>query len=240
MIDYSHRSYKKELLDESGISLQDIADNMKELNFINSNLGGHAITIEGFKKLKGVKNKISVCEIGCGGGDNLNAIAAYCSRNQLEPTFTGIDINADCIAFARERSKTNTNFVVSDYRLVKFHDDKPDIIFSSLFCHHFTDDELVSMMQWMSSNSTNGFFINDLHRHFLAYNFIKYTTKIFSKSYLVKNDAPLSVLRGFTKSEWKNILMKAGISNFSIQWKWAFRFLIIVNRQSKQLNKCRQ
>jgi hypothetical protein len=50
---------------------------------------------------------------------------------------------------------------------------------------------------------------------------------MFSKSDLVKNDAPVSVLRGFKKMEWKNLLQKAGINNYSVKWKWAFRFLIV-------------
>ena len=66
MIDYNHRSLKKELLDNTDIFFEDIVRNMKELDFINTHLGGHAITIEGFKKLAGDKNKISICEIGCG------------------------------------------------------------------------------------------------------------------------------------------------------------------------------
>ncbi|MDQ2863747.1 MAG: hypothetical protein M3R50_08910, partial [Bacteroidota bacterium] len=48
-----------------------------------------------------------------------------------------------------------------------------------------------------------------------------------SKSYLVKNDAPLSVLRGFRKIEWQNIFEKAAIKNYNIEWKWAFRYLLI-------------
>lgn len=78
----------------------------------------------------------------------------------------------------------------------------------------------------MQENSTTGFFINDLQRHPLAYYSIKWITSLFSKSYLVKNDAPLSVARGFTKKEWIEIFRSAGISNFSIKWKWAFRYLI--------------
>jgi 2-polyprenyl-3-methyl-5-hydroxy-6-metoxy-1,4-benzoquinol methylase len=229
MIDYSHRSYKKELLDSSDTHFKDIAENMKELDFINAHLGGHVITINGLKKLTNNRNKISVCEIGCGGGNNINALAAFCIKNKIEATFTGIDINADCIDFAKRKSTCkNVNFIVSDYRLVNFENNKPCIIFSSLFCHHFTDEELIQMLQWMNTNSTIGFFINDLHRHPLAYNSIKFITKLFSNSYLVKNDAPLSVLRGFTRDEWKNILENAGITNYSIQWKWAFRFLITV------------
>ena len=234
MIDYKNRSIKKELLDQSDIPFEDIALNLKELDFINTHLGGHSITIDGFKQLSGKGKTISVCEIGCGGGDNLNAINKFCIKNKIKTKFTGIDINKDCIAFAEDKSKIlNVKFIISDYRNVNFGNEKPDIIFSSLFCHHFTNDELVEMICWMKNNSIIGFFINDLHRHPVAYHFIKIAAKLFSKSYLVKNDAPLSVLRGFRKKELKEILNKAGIKNFSIQWKWAFRYLIIVSKDKK-------
>lgn len=227
MIDFRKRSYQKELLDRDDIPFADIQQNMKELDFINTRLGGHAITIEGFKKLAGQRKTISVCEIGCGGGDNPNAIYRFCSKKHIHLKFTGIDINADCIAYAKKNTAIpDENYIVSNYKNVDFGNDKPDIIFTSLFCHHFSDEELITMMQWMKANSKLGFFINDLHRHPIAYHFIKLATKLFSKSYLVKNDAPLSVLRGFKKIEWKNILHKAGIINYTIQWKWAFRYLI--------------
>ncbi|MEO8112024.1 MAG: methyltransferase domain-containing protein [Ginsengibacter sp.] len=229
MTDYTRRSDKKELLDRNDIPIADIVRNMEELDFINTHLGGHSITLSGFKKLLSHQEDISVCEIGCGGGDNLNAIYHFCKKKNINATFRGIDINADCIAFAKKNSPIEKiEYIVSDYRDVDFKAQAPDIIFSSLFCHHFTDEELVEMLQWMKRNATIGFFINDLQRHPLAYNFIKAATKFFSKSYLVKNDAPLSVLRGFKKNEWENIFKKAGITNYSIHWKWAFRYLIVV------------
>ena len=229
MIDYKKRSLQKEILDQNDIAFADIALNMKELEFINSKLGGHSITIKGFKELLKEKKEVSVCEIGCGGGDNLSALFRYCTRHNIDVSFTGIDINKDCIAFAKENSKIeNVNFIVSDYKKINFENAKPDIIFSSLFCHHFTDDELVKMIHWMKNNSTIGFFINDLHRHPVAYYFIKTATAFLSKSYMVKNDAPVSVLRGFRKKDWKYIFNKVGITNFSIKWKWAFRYLIVV------------
>ncbi|MEO6456061.1 MAG: methyltransferase domain-containing protein [Ginsengibacter sp.] len=228
MINYSQRSYQKELLDKEDIPFADIRQNMQELEFINTHLGGHSITIGGFKKLIQKKKSVSVCEIGCGGGDNLNAINTWCHKKKVSASFTGIDINANCITYAQTISRIkNVNFIHADYKSVEFMKDKPDIIFSSLFCHHFTDDELIGMMRWMKTNSTLGFFINDLHRHPVAYHFIKLATKVFSKSYLVKNDAPISVLRGFKKKEWMNILQQAGIKNYTIQRKWAFRYLIV-------------
>ena len=103
MTDFTNRSYQKELLDKDDIPFADIQQNMKELDFINTRLGGHAITIEGFKKLAGERNTISVCEIGCGGGDNLNAIYRYCSKKKVQVKFTGIDINPDCISYAKKK-----------------------------------------------------------------------------------------------------------------------------------------
>ena len=229
MIDYKKRSVQKEILDQENISFEGIALNMKELNWINSNLGGHSITLHGFKELLQNKKSVKVCEIGCGGGDNLNVIYNFCQKNKIDASVTGIDINNECIVFAKENSKIeNVNFIVSDYKKITFENEKPDIIFSSLFCHHFTEKELIEMMGWMKENSNIGFFINDLHRHLVDYHFIKSVTALFSKSYLVKNDAPISVLRGFKKIEWTEILNKAGVSNYLIKWKWAFRYLIVV------------
>jgi len=200
---------------------------MQELDFINTWLGGHAITLAGIKALSGQSKQLVVCEIGCGGGDNLAAIGRWAKRRNVKVSFVGIDINPNCISVARERLSANAaKLIVSDYRDVQF-DQPPDIIFSSLFCHHFTNEELLKQLQWMQQWARVGFFINDLHRHPLAYYSIKWLSAIFSKSYMVKNDAPLSVLRGFTRSEWLLLLNTAGIVNFSVRWKWAFRWLVI-------------
>jgi ubiquinone/menaquinone biosynthesis C-methylase UbiE len=235
MPDFSIRSYEKELLDRDDIPFRDIKRNMQELEFINSNLGGHRITLDGLKKMyAGSKNNsLTICEIGCGGGDNLKVIDKWCERAKIPVHLTGIDINPDCIAYAKENCQNmpGASFIISDYRHVSFPGTRPDIIFSSLFCHHLGDEQFVEMLRWSKQNSVTGFFINDLHRHFLAYYSIKLLTRLLSKSYLVKNDAPLSVRRGFKKKELRMLLGKAGITQYTITWKWAFRWLVLVKNE---------
>ncbi|MEO7312086.1 MAG: methyltransferase domain-containing protein [Chitinophagaceae bacterium] len=222
------RSYQQELLDADDIPFEAIKRNMQELNFINTKLGGHGISVQGLAALAAKKKHLHICEIGCGGGDNMLALLRYCQQQNIAATFTGIDIKQSCIDFAATRSalQTCTTWISSDYIEARFTR-KPDIIFSSLFCHHFTNDQLITQLRWMKENSVSGFFINDLQRHWLAYRSIKLLTQLFSKSYLVKNDAPLSVARGFTKMDWQKIFAKAGIHEYTIRWKWAFRFLIV-------------
>jgi 2-polyprenyl-3-methyl-5-hydroxy-6-metoxy-1,4-benzoquinol methylase len=228
-MDFSLRSDRLELLDKPDIPAADIKRNLYELSIINQKLGGHACTWNGFIQLAIKGKAVHVCEIGCGGGDNLKTIELKASNKYPDLSFTGIDINPDCIRVAENNGwKKPVQFLVSDYKKVHFQS-KPDIIFCSLFCHHFKENELIEMFRWMKENSRSGFFINDLHRHPLAYYSIRSLTSLFSKSYLVKNDAPLSVLRGFKKKELEELLNKAGILKYTIQWKWAFRWLVIVH-----------
>ncbi|MEO5947562.1 MAG: methyltransferase domain-containing protein [Chitinophagaceae bacterium] len=226
MINLARRSYEKELMDADDISFEAMAQTLKELNIINTRLGGHAITLKGVQSFLNSKEPIVICEIGCGGGDNLFAIYKYCLKKQIPVSFIGIDMNAACIEFAKQQyPQLDCKWICSDYATVQF-DKQPGIIFSSLFCHHFTDEQLMLMLQWLQKNSSKGFFINDLQRHWMAYYLIKYITHFFSKSYLVKNDACLSVSRGFTKKEWQQLFQQAAISKYEINWKWAFRYLI--------------
>lgn len=231
MLNLKKRSYTKELGDEEDIPFEDVCQNLRELNTINELLGGHKITVTGIKKLieKNSTNKpISICEIGCGGGDNLFAIYNYCKKNNIKANFTGIDIKEQSIEYARQRyPDLYATWIKSDYINIDLSENKPDIIFSSLFCHHFTEPELIVMLGWMKNNSKKGFFINDLQRHPVAYYLIKILSGFFSKSYLVKNDAPLSVARSLKKNEWQSLLAAAGIYQYSINWKWAFRYLIV-------------
>lgn len=234
---FQQRSSLTELIDEPGISFADWEVCLHELNVVNTYLGGHVITIEGVKKILAEKKSnqpITICEIGCGGGDNLKAINRW-NKKRTDPfniSFIGVDINKACTDFAEKNCREiDAHFICSDYRTAQFGDSKPDIIFNSLFCHHFSNDQLVEMLVWMKHNSTIGFFINDLQRHPVAYHSIKWLTKIFSRSYLVKNDGPISVIRGFHRNEWQQLMNRAGITHYSIAWKWAFRYLITVTHE---------
>jgi 2-polyprenyl-3-methyl-5-hydroxy-6-metoxy-1,4-benzoquinol methylase len=227
MFNTASRSLALELLDAESIPVKDLYRNLYELEVINKLLGGHNATFKGLSYFD--ENVKSLLDIGSGGGDTLRAIAKS-KYGKYFKRLDGADLKADCIAYAKENSKQfkTISYYESDYSVcLKNNVDQYDIISNALFCHHFTDEQLVVMLKLMQQHSRVGFIINDLQRHWLAYYSIKLLTTLFSKSYLVKNDAPLSVARSFTKADWQRLLADAGIKDAVIKWSWAFRYVIV-------------
>jgi 2-polyprenyl-3-methyl-5-hydroxy-6-metoxy-1,4-benzoquinol methylase len=228
-MDFKIRSTQLELIDDSDIPAEALHQNLKELAFINTYLGGFQISARGLSQLlTNPAKKYHVVDIGCGGGDTLITLANWAKKNKFTIQFTGVDMKADAINYARENCKSypNIQFIVSDYKLAQFNQEV-DVVVSTLFCHHLNEVELQESLVWMKKTAKIGFVINDLHRSKIAYYSIKWLTAIFSKSYLVKNDAAVSVSRGFKKSELQKQLNDATISGAKIKWVWAFRYLVI-------------
>ena len=223
-----HRSTRKELLDRDNILKEDLYQNLKELNAINTLLGGYKITFAALKKITESDKTYSLIDIGCGGGDALKQINTWGKQNNRTFNLYGVDIKPECIEYAATNTtKDPIKYICDDYRNVFNHLKQVDIIHACLFCHHLTESELIELVQFAVKNKST-LVINDLERNPIAYYAIKILTTLFSKSYLVKNDAPLSVARGFKKKEWLDILNKAGVKKYSVKNKWAFRHEVII------------
>jgi 2-polyprenyl-3-methyl-5-hydroxy-6-metoxy-1,4-benzoquinol methylase len=160
----------------------------------------------------------------------LRLIRKWANKRNLDVYLTGIDANPFIIEFATEHtmSSDKIQFEALDIFSEEFKQRKFDVVIGTLFYHHFANETLSDFFRQLYSQASIGFIVNDIHRHRFAYYSIKWITGIFSKSTMVKFDAPLSVLRAFTKKELVEILTLAGIRNYQIRWKWAFRWQVIV------------
>ncbi|MBL7913228.1 MAG: methyltransferase domain-containing protein [Bacteroidia bacterium] len=224
------RSYTKEYLDLDEIETPDLNRNLVELDIINKYLGGYNASLNGLKTIFSKSNAVNtILDIGFGGGDSIKQLSKLAEQRKRDVFFYGVDLKKDCVNYAEKnlRSVSNKELICDDYRnisaeLLK----KVDVIHCSLFLHHLTNEEIVALFKFCKQHRCI-ILANDLHRHWLAYYSIKFLTSLFSKSYLVKNDAPLSVRRGFKKNELILLLKEAGYTNYSVTWSWAFRFIVI-------------
>ena len=234
MPNFRKRSYKKELMDDLTLHSDALKQNLIELRAINFWLGGNLVLIKALNRLKRkgfFKNdKIyTVSDIGSGGGDNLIALAKWFKQNNIQVQLTGIDANEFMIEFAKEHCKaySNINFLQLNVFDTNTEQQTFDITTCSLFCHHFTNEELTTIFHKIKKTTDHYFIINDLHRHPFAYYSIWLLVHLFNGSYLVKNDAPLSVLRAFKKHELKKLIEPISKKN-RITWIWAFRWMCLI------------
>jgi 2-polyprenyl-3-methyl-5-hydroxy-6-metoxy-1,4-benzoquinol methylase len=232
MTDLHQRSKEIEIMDDLECSGEMLDQALRELEFINKWLGGNAVTLNAISKLLEHHTKeqtYSIADLGCGGGDMALLIKTWAEKNNYTTEITGIDANPNAIEYARRRVGQGSlafhamNIFSDEFKKLKF-----DIVIGTLFFHHFTKDELIGFFRQLKEQVRVGFVINDIHRHPFALHSIGILTRLFSKSAMVRNDAPLSVRRAFLKKELTDILLQAGYTDFSIKWKWAFRWQVIV------------
>jgi ubiquinone/menaquinone biosynthesis C-methylase UbiE len=231
------RSETIELMDDLACKGEVVEQTLRELEVINRWLGGNAVTIQGVRQLLQLRNPQTltvVADIGCGSGDMAIRIAEWARRKNWKVEVIGVDANPNIIQFAlsQPRPRPGVSFKVINVLDNEFSQLKFDVVVATLFMHHFTREQLVELFRTMKRQTTTGFVVNDIHRHFLAYHSIRLLTSLFSRSAMVQYDAPLSVRRAFARKDLEEILRLAGIDRYTLRWKWAFRWQLIVTTQT--------
>jgi SAM-dependent methyltransferase len=232
MPDFSTRTLLPEKMDQPGITVEETQQALRELELVNKLLGGYHVIIDALNKIEWKNEPVTIMDLGMGGGDMLRAIADWAKQKNRTVNLIGVDRNPVMTAYAKEHSKNlpNIKFITTDVFDDVLLREKTHITMNSLFCHHFDNVGLTNLVKRMYALSSQAVIINDLHRHWFAYYSIKFITAVFSKTYLVKYDAPLSVARSLTRKEWEKILSDAGIKNYRLRWMWAWRWQIIIDK----------
>lgn len=217
------RSYEEEIMDDFSIRDERVDIALSELKVINKYLGGISTTRSGLKYfINSNGKKIRVLDIGAGSSDNLIVL-----KNDF-PKLHILSIDKNLRALTS--SKNSLQKINSDAFILPFKDDSCDLIHVSLFLHHFTEIQINVLLKEFLRISTRGIIINDLQRSYLALIGIKILTKLFSKSEMVKHDAPLSVKRGFKKLELIRLFYQDKTLNIKVKRKWAFRWMIVIKK----------
>lgn len=230
-MNFSKRVYDAELMDDFDCKGEVVDQTLHELEVINRLLGGDKVTLSGVEKLAERRpGLLHITDIGCGGGDMALKLIRRGRKRGYKWKVTGIDANPHIVAYARKHCQHEpyADFRTMDIFSYEFSTLSTDIVVATLFFHHFTEQQLIDIFTQLKSIARVGIVINDLHRHPLAYHSISVLTKLFSRSPMVRNDGPLSVRRAFRRKELESILKAAGITDYTLSWKWAFRWKLVI------------
>ncbi|GAB3873841.1 hypothetical protein GCM10028824_26090 [Hymenobacter segetis] len=230
---FEARASGPELMDDLTLANDALRQNLDELETINTWLGGYAPVLNALQRLKSrfpTSRPLRLADLGSGGGDTLRHVAIWGRKNGVAVKLTGIDANQFMLEYATAKSREYPEISYRQFDIFspEFQAQPYDILTCSLFCHHFTDEELVVLLRQWQQQAGVAVVINDLHRHWLAYHSIKWLTRLLGGSYLVRHDAPLSVARAFRRQDWVALLARAGITKYELRWRWAFRWQVII------------
>jgi ubiquinone/menaquinone biosynthesis C-methylase UbiE len=218
------RSSSIEMIDDMSITDERIDDALRELKVINRFLGGDRVSRIGIARLAEAvppNRPLQILDCGAGGSDLVNVLKWSDRRVEV----TGLDLNSRACLFAATQIASLYVVNGSAFRL-PFRDHSFDIVHASLFCHHFNSQELHLLLAEWSRVARVGIVINDLQRSVLAFLGITILTRLFSRSMMVRNDAPVSVRRGFLKKELLEIA--SAYNQRAITRHWAFRWLVSI------------
>ena len=202
---FNTRSTKPERIDTGDYTPEEYDRFLREIAFINKYLGdARALKTTLFREIeRGGRGKFSMLDVGSGSGELLRATADFARRTGRKAKLTGIDLNAASAGMTRSMSRNYAEItaVRGDAFKLPFADGSFDYAISSLFFHHFTDEQIPLILKEMSRVARRGVFVIDLHRHWAAYYLYKLFCFAFRISPLVREDGSLSVLKGFRPVE---------------------------------------
>jgi len=213
-----------ELMDDFSIQDERVDLALRELRLINYFLGGNTGSKRGVSKMiwNIPNDKVYLLDAGSGSSDVLDDL----KKKHRFVRVISLDRNKRVCSFIKRNNNFKPMVVCADAFNLPFKDKSIDIIHTSLFLHHFDNRSINSVLKIFNKVAKYGIVINDLQRSLLAFLGIKILTMLFSRSELVKSDAPVSVRKGFIKSELIELLNEIQFINFEMGRKWAFRWVI--------------
>lgn len=86
-----------------------------------------------------------------------------------------------------------------------------DLVISSLFAHHLTDEQIVRFLEWMERVSRRGWIINDLCRSQTSCTAYQLLMLVAPWHRFLRHDGPVSFRRALVPAEWRERVRAAGL-----------------------------
>jgi hypothetical protein len=130
------------------------------------------------------------------------------------------------------KNYSNISYRCEDVFDEHFNQLKYDIVLCTLTLHHFKDIEIDTLLDIFYTNASIGIVINDLQRSSISYRLFQALCFVFSLNSMSREDGLTSILRGFKRGDLELFSKSLGFKNYSIKWKWAFRYQWIIWKES--------
>ena len=190
-----------ELLDHA--SPEEAAKVLADLARVNRYFGGHRILRKILRGLAGPDEVFSVLDVGAASGD----ISAAVRSRYPRATVVSLDRQEFHLGDAAPPK------VVGDAFQLPFAPASFDFVFSSLFLHHFTNDQIVELLATFQRLARRAVLAIDLERGPWAHRFLPATQWLFDWDRIFVHDGIISVQAAFKREELLTLARRAGLAH---------------------------
>jgi len=199
------RVVKPELLEHA--SPEVVRENLRDLVRINRYFGGYSILRKIFQEFVGRSHGFSVLDVGAASGDMGEALR----QNFPDARVTSLD------HISWNLSEAPQPKLVADAFALPFAPGSFDFVFSSLFLHHFSNEEIVRLLESFRGVARRAVLAIDLERGPLAYYFIPATRWLWGWHDISMHDGPVSVQAAFKREELLALAREAGLERAAVR-----------------------
>lgn len=216
---FSARLIQPELLDH--VPPEVARPNLADLIRINRHFGGYS-TLRGIlQQVVQPGEAFTLLDVGAASGDSARMIRTWYPAARiisLDYNFTNLE--------AAPRPK-----VIADAFALPFPPGTFDFVTSSLFLHHFTNEQVVELLGAFYKTARRACLMIDLERHIIPYVFLPMSKPFFGWNKITIHDGKLSVRAAFRVKELQKIAASAGLTHAEFQvHRPAFRISMIARK----------
>ncbi|MDB5372643.1 MAG: Methyltransferase protein [Belnapia sp.] len=220
-----HRSAAAEWMDDAAATEPEFAGALRDLARINRLSLAYRPTLRWLDALvaRTGARRLSILDVGAGGGDMLLAIDAWARRRGIAVELTGLDRSPWAASYAAAAGVPARMITADLFDLDPA--ERFDVVVCSLFTHHLPEDALVRFLGWLEGRARLGWLVSDLHRHWLPWGFVWGAVRLLRMDPMVIHDSTISIARGFIRADWSRLAAAAGVPA-RIRWAFPFRWLV--------------
>ena len=170
---------------------------------------------------------LRLLDAACGGGDVMVDVARRARSADVPLEVHGCDVSAVALEHAR-RGAARWGLAASFLERDVLSEGLPggyDLVCSSLFHHHLSDEDAVDLLRGMAA-AGDCVLVQDLLRGALGYVLAWSGLRFLSRSEVARVDGPLSVRAAFSLSEVRTMAVEAGLVGAVIRRGWPQRFIL--------------
>jgi len=203
------------MLDEHDAPRDDVERSLRDLRRFNSIWGGARVYRMLLRRV--AKEPASVLDVATGTADAIETVGGF---------RVGIDLKIEHLLYLRGRSRVRR--VVANALQLPFRNGSFDVVTSAHFFHHLTPEQNREMLREALRVARRGVAVNDTRRHYVPLLFVRLLALLRLVGPITRNDAPASVLRGYTIEEARAIVQSAGAMRCEVVRAWPFRFGVLL------------